>query len=191
MQEADRGHTGIGSWDVMFPGSDEDRLGILSALAGSSQLSYVHWSTFLVAEIDDTPAGTVAGYVPDLLTSELFGAACRDVLGSQADSRLSEAAAWSRNYFAVNIPGDTLRVEWVYTHPDFRNRGVSSQLITRRLDGARADGIATAHVGTYIGNAHAIATYRRAGFVEFAECRHADYQRRFNAPGLVFFRRAL
>ena len=36
MQEADRGHTGIGSWDVMFPGSDEDRLAILAALAGAS-----------------------------------------------------------------------------------------------------------------------------------------------------------
>ena len=51
--------------------------------------------------------------------------------------------------------------------------------------------LATAHVGTYIGNAPAVATYRRAGFEAFAELRHLDYERRFKAPGLVFLRQAL
>jgi GNAT superfamily N-acetyltransferase len=191
MQEADRGHTGVGSWDVMFPGADEDRLGILGALALTSQPSYVHWSTFLIAEIDDAPVGTVAGYIPGVMTADLFTAACCEVLGSRADARLSEGGAWSRDFFAVSIPPDTLRIEWVYTDPDFRAQGVSSTLIGRLLERARAGGIATAHVGTYIGNDPAISTYRRAGFAEFAECRHLDYQHRFKVPGLVFLRRAL
>jgi GNAT superfamily N-acetyltransferase len=191
IQEADRGHTGIGSWDVMFPGSDEDRLAILAALAGAAQRSYVHWSTFLVATIDDRPVGTVAGYVPELMSAELFATACREVVGARGDGKLDARGAWSRDYFAVSIPRDTLRVEWVYTDPDFRATGVSSRLIARLLDGARADGIATAHVGTYIGNAPAVATYRRAGFEAFAELRHLDYEHRFKAPGLVFLRRAL
>ena len=191
MQEADRGHTGIGSWDLMLPGAEEDRLAILAALAGTSQPSYVHWSTFLVAEIDDTLVGTVAGYVPGLMTAELFTAACREVLHARADETTREAGAWSREYFVVNLPTDTLRVEWVYTDPAFRGMGVSSRLIAQLLDRARAEGAATAHVGTYIGNAPAIATYRRAGFEEFAECRHLDYEHRFKAPGLVFLRRAL
>ena len=191
MQEADRGHTGIGSWDVMLPGPDEDRLAVLAALAGATQPSYVHWSTFLIAEIDGRPIGTVAGYVPELMTAECFAAACREVLGGGADARLGEGGAWSRDYFTVDIPRDTLRVEWVYTDPGMRATGVSSSLIARLLDGARADGLATAHVGTYIGNAPAIATYRRAGFEAFAELRHLDYERRFKTPGLVFLRRDL
>jgi len=191
MQEADRGHTGIGSWDVMLPGTDEDRLAILAALADTSQPSYVHWSTFLIAEIDDKPVGTVAGYVPKLMTTALFVAACWEVLGARADGKLSAKGAWSRDYFTVNVPQDTMRLEWVYTDPDFRATGVSSRLIARMLDGAGGDGVPTAHVGTYIGNTPAISTYRRAGFQEFAECRHLDYEHRFKAPGLVFFRRAL
>ena len=77
------------------------------------------------------------------------------------------------------------------TDPRFRSSGVSSRLIAHLLDTARADGVATAHVGTYIGNMSAIATYRRAGFDVFAEVRHVDYERRFETPGLVFLRRDL
>jgi GNAT superfamily N-acetyltransferase len=191
MQEADRGHTGIGSWDAMFPGSDDERLAVLVALACASQLSYVHWSTFLVAEIAGRPVGTVAGYVPDRMTSELFATACREVLNSRGEAAITGDGAWSREYFAIEIPGDTLRVEWVYTDPAFRARGVSAQLITQLLDDARARGVTTAHVGTYIGNDPAIRTYRTVGFEAFAECRHLDYERRFRAPGLVFLRRDL
>jgi ribosomal protein S18 acetylase RimI-like enzyme len=191
MLEADRGHTGIGSWDVMLPGADEDRLTILRALAVASQPSYVHWSTFLVAEVDGLPAGTVAGYVPRVMTADLFAAACREVVGSEGAARHDDRGAWSREYFAVTIPDDTLRVEWVYTDPGFRSRGVSSRLLAHLLDRARADATATAHVGTYIDNRAAIAAYRGAGFEVFAECRHADYERRFETPGLVFLRREL
>jgi GNAT superfamily N-acetyltransferase len=191
MQEADRGHTGIGSWDVMFPGPDEDRLATLAALAGTTEPSYVHWSTFFVAEVEGRPVGTVAGYVPELMTGERFAAACHEVLGAAADTKLGHRGAWSRDYFAVSIPPDTLRVEWVYTDPRVRGTGVSSRLIAHLLDTARANGLTTAHVGTYIGNASAIATYRRAGFDAFAELRHADYEHRFKTPGLVFLRRDL
>jgi GNAT superfamily N-acetyltransferase len=183
LQEADRGNTGIGSWDVMFPGADEDRLRVLGALAVASPRSYVHWSTFLIAEIDGRPAGTVAGYIPRVMTAEVLGTACREVLGSEADQRLTERGAWSREYFIMSIPQDTLRLEWVYTDPEFRSRGVSSTLIAALLHRARVDGIASSHVATYIGNSPAISTYRRAGFHEFAECRHRDYEDRFRRQG--------
>jgi hypothetical protein len=162
MQEADRGHTGIGSWDVMFPGSDESRLGVLAQLAATSNRSYVHWSTFLVAELDDGPVGTVAGYIPGVMTSDTFAAACREVLGADADAALAKDEAWSRSYFTVKMPAD-----------------------------ARVQGLTSACVATYIGNGPAIATYRRVGFEAFAECRHTDYERRFKTPGLVAFRRPL
>lgn len=192
MQEADRGHTGIGSWDIMFPGADGERLSILAALAVAPPRSYVHWSTFLVAEIEGERVGTVAGYVPATTGSDLFAAACRAVLGvDTAQTRLGMSEAWSRDYFTVDLPGDALRVEWVYTGPNMRGRGVALGLIAQLLEAARARGIKTAHVGTYIGNEPAMATYRRAGFEPFAECRHLDYERRFRAPGLVFLRRNL
>src|SRR2546423_1669994 len=64
MQEADRGHTGIGSWDVVFPGSDDGRLDALAWLAAARPPSHVHWSKFWLAEVDGRTAAAAAGYVP-------------------------------------------------------------------------------------------------------------------------------
>jgi ribosomal protein S18 acetylase RimI-like enzyme len=94
MQEADRGHTGVGSWDVMFPGSAHDRLQVLSALAVAEPRSYVHWSRFLVAESEGTVGAAIAGYVPDRTPSDLFVEACRVVLGAaEADAKLNAPGA--------------------------------------------------------------------------------------------------
>ena len=191
IQEADRGHTGVGTWDILFPGSEQTRLRAIAQITSTARVSYLHWSSFLVAEVDGIAAGTVAGYVPDLMTQETFAAACREALGTQAERVLETKGARSVDYFRVQEPGDTLKVEWVYTGPRFRGRGVSSALLARLLRGARDDGGRTAHVATYIGNQAALAAYRRAGFEAYAECRHADYELRFNAPGLVYLRQAL
>src|SRR5256885_11877205 len=65
MQEADRGHTGIGSWDIVFPGSDDGRLDALARLAAARPPSHVHWSKFRLAEVDGRTAAAAAGYLPD------------------------------------------------------------------------------------------------------------------------------
>jgi len=195
MQEADRGHTGIGSWDIVFPGSDDGRLDALAKLALARAPSHVHWSKFRLAEVGGRPAAAAAGYVPDETPDGL-------VLEAGAEAKLEDSlraklvadggsGAWSREYFAVDLPGDTFRLEWVYTALDYRGQGICAHLLGELLAAARGRGLATAHVATYIGNAPAIAAYRRMGFEPFAECRHRDYERRFHAPGLVFLRRAL
>jgi translation initiation factor 4G len=195
MEEADRGHTGIGSWDIVFAGSEERRLDALARLAVAEPRSHLHWSKFIVAEVDGRPAAAAAGYVPAETPRELLlEAAARANIEDALHANLvgeGGSGAWSREYFGVELPGDTLRVEWVYTAPDYRGRGFCSRLLSRLLDAARERGLTTAHVATYIGNEPAIATYVRVGFEPFAECRHIDYKLRFRAAGLVFLRRAL
>ena len=195
MQEADRGHTGIGSWDVVFPGSEDSRLRALAKLAAARPASHVHWSKFGLAEVDGRIAAAAAGYVPDETPDGLvLEAGAEANLEDSVRAKLladGQSGAWSREYFAVDLPGDSLRLEWVFTALEFRGRGICAQLLAQLLTAARARGLATAHVATYIGNAPAIAAYRRVGFSPFAECRHSDYERRFRAPGLVFLRRSL
>jgi GNAT superfamily N-acetyltransferase len=190
MQEADRGHTGIGSLDLLLPGPDAQRLATIARLAGASHRSSFHWSTFRVAEFDGRLVGTIAGFVPDEMPPATFQDACAEVLGPHASKVLSRTHAWSSSYFSVALPGDTLRVEWVYTDPALRGRGISTRLLSALLDDARRNGHAEAHVVTYLGNEPAIATYRRCGFEPFAECRHADFETQFGSPGLLFLRRA-
>jgi len=195
MQEADRGHTGIGSWDIIFAGCEQTRLDALARLAAAQPRSFVHWSKFIVAEVDGRPAAAAAGYVPHETPPRLLLEAADE---AQIEDRVraglageGAGGAWSREYFAVELPGDTLRVEWVYTASEHRGRGICGHLLSHLLDAARERGLGTAHLATYVGNAPAIAAYRRAGFEPFAECRHVDYEQRFGAPGLVFLRREL
>src|SRR5947207_12968572 len=127
MQEADRGHTGVGSWDIVFSGTEERRLGALARLAGAGPRSHVHWSKFVVAELDGRSAAAAAGYVPDETPPRLLlEAAAEAQIEASARAGVAgegETGAWSHEYFAVELSGDTLRVEWVYTAAEYRGRG--------------------------------------------------------------------
>jgi GNAT superfamily N-acetyltransferase len=195
MQEADRGHTGIGSWDIMIPGPDEERLAILEAVAREGEGTICHWSTFLIGEIGGVPSGTVAAFVPGQIPEGSFPAVMREITGRRgwSEQRLMDGmrGAYSKDFFTVPLPADTWRVEWVATKPEVRGRGLNRRLLEALLEWGRERGHKTSHVGTYIGNEPAIAAYKAAGFEIYAEARHADYERIFRSPGLVFFRRNL
>lgn len=192
--ESDRGHVGVGTWDFMLPMSDAERLEVIGALVVAQERSYVHWSTFLVADLRGEVAGCVASYVPDEFPDEGFTRACLGVLGPKGwdEQRLRDSldGARSRDYFSARTPGDAVCLEWVYTDPGHRGRGVSAALVAALIGRVVTRGAVDVYVATYIGNAPAISLYQKAGFSVFAECRHADYERRFVAPGLVYLRRA-
>jgi GNAT superfamily N-acetyltransferase len=187
--ESDRGHVGVGTWDFVLPGPDAERLAVLASAVTAAERTYLHWTTFLVGEIDGTAAGCVARYVPDEFPDDDVQRVLLRTLERKGwdEDRLSRSleGARGRDYCSVRIPGDATRIEWVFTDPTFRGRGVSSALIARHLGACDGD----AYVGTYIGNAPAVATYQKAGFEPFAEWRHADYERRFTSPGAVLLRR--
>ena len=137
---ADRGHTGIGSWDHAFPGDERDRLRLLEAIIRSDHPSYLNWSIFLIADVDAAPVATVATFVPARLPVSTFDTACRNVIGDAATDRMLQQPAWSRDFFAVVEPSDALRLEWVYTHPSVRRQGVSGQLIDEALRRGAVEG---------------------------------------------------
>lgn len=188
---ADRGHTGVGSWDIALPGSDDERLDVLESLVRASVPSYLHWTTFCIAEADGTAVGAAAGYIPARAPSTSFEGACLEVLGSERAREVLARRAWSRNFFTVSMTPHALRIEWVHTAESARRRGVSTTVIAAVLKRALDEGASDAYVGTYIGNAAAIATYKSSGFAEFAELRHSDYHEQFGTPGLMFLRRSL
>ena len=189
--ESDRGHVGVGTWDFVLPMSDAERLDVLEAVVVAPERTYLHWSTFLVAETDGAVVGCVASHVPDDFHDDDLRRECLRVLEPKGwdEDRLARCfeGARGRDYFGIRTtPSDAPRIEWVFTDPSFRGRGVSSALIADHLaSAAEADW----YVGTYIGNTPAIATYEKVGFKVFAEWRHADYERRFKAPGSVSLRR--
>lgn len=195
MQEADRGHLGRGTWDMVFDQGEEQRLRILAELATAPFETYVSYSLFLVAEVDGRPAGALSGYDPDVHTDAALRKALRHVLARHAslstEETLERLAYGSATFFKVPLPAATVRVEWVCTKPEYRGLGVIGRLHERLFERVRQRGVATAHVATYLGNDAAIAAYRKAGFRTYAEVRHADFEALYGSPGIVYFRRDL
>jgi ribosomal protein S18 acetylase RimI-like enzyme len=198
MQEADRMGSEVGALDLIFDVGEERRLEFLARVAVSELDSTGHYSRFLVAELAGQPAAALSGYVPDDLASEDVPLLLRSVAAELGWSepevnRLVERAArfTSSTFFRVQLPGGTLRVEWVATRPEFRGRGLNRALLETLFERGRASGLRTAHVGTSIGNHPAIAAYQSAGLVPYAEVRHRDYEAMFGRPGHIYFRRDL
>ena len=188
----------VGGLDLIFNDGESTRLELLAAIACSDLRSVSHYSRFLIAEVGGVPAAALAGYVPDEIaagsgTRAIEHAALAAGWASDAIEALLERAAryTSTPYFRVPIPGDTLRVEWVATRPEFRGRGLNRALHEALFERGRASGQRTAHVGTAIGNEPALAAYRAVGFQPFAEVRHRDYEAVFGRPGHVYLRREL
>src|SRR3990170_7530078 len=56
-----------GFWDFMLDGDEAHKLRYLEALATTEQRHWVHYSTFLVAEVDGRPASALCGYIAEEL----------------------------------------------------------------------------------------------------------------------------
>lgn len=186
---ASRSHLARGLWDLVIAGGDEDRLDFLELLALMDARSFCHHSNFLVAEGRQGPIGALSGFSPgepDLLLAGHAIAAVWSEMG-WSDAALGDAylglEAWQRALPPQKQEAWT--VEWVWTVPAQRGRGVVGGLLARLLDQARRRGHALAQVTTFIGNAPAERAYQRAGFRLAEEKRDAEFARLMGAPGLA------
>lgn len=75
------------------------------------------------------------------------------------------AASWQR---AIHVPGRYLTIQDLWTHPDWRSRGVGAELIEAAAAAARAEGVSRLEVGLPRESFAAIrateAFYERNGF---------------------------
>lgn len=192
---ASRSHLARGLWDLVVTGAEEERLDFLELLALMEARSFCHYSNFLVIESPQGPLAALAGYDPGdaaLLSAGHAIAAAWDEFGA-GDAALDAAYRRLEPYqlaLPVQRPG-VWTIEWVWTVPSMRRRGLVGALLEHMLEEGRCRGHATAQVTTYIGNRAAAQVYEKAGFRVAEEKRHAGFERLMGAPGLVRYERAL
>jgi ribosomal protein S18 acetylase RimI-like enzyme len=192
---ASRSHLPRGLWDLVVDRSDEERLDFLELMTLMEAHSFCHYSGFFVAETPEGPGAALAGYdpgEPGLLGPGHAIAAAWDEFGG--DTAELEAAYRRLEAYQGAVPDQRPGVwtlEWVWTVPSMRRRGLIGLLLERALESGRRRGYAAAQVTTYIGNTAAAGLYERAGFRVADERRHAPFERLMGAPGLVRYERAL
>lgn len=180
---AARAHMGWGFYDAFFPAPDDDLLRRLQRFATTRAVSFHHFSTRLVAELEGEPSGAIAGYVESTEMSDRLAAAMREIFDARELADIAQRSV-AVNTCHVPHPDGAWVVELVGTLPKYRGRGVGRRLLTEVLARGRERGHRLASVYFEIGNDPAERAYAGAGFRFAEERRSPDFERVMRTPGM-------
>jgi len=185
---AHRGHLKRGIWDLMLGGEEQQCLGYLQEFTSTSQLHWAHFSTFLIAEVDQQPAAALSGYFVPQLGEETFVKGLFEVNRKVGRSKEVHKASFQRYGSIVHVVPEhadgTWVVENVATRPEFRRKGLVDKLLAEILDKGRSLGARITDISVLIGNDPAQRAYEKNGFLVTGEKRHPDFEKAYGTPGI-------
>ena len=189
MQEAARSHLEIGVWDVLFPGAEDARLDILARLARTGRPHYAHYSRFLIAQVDDSPAAALSGYESAAFGQTKIVEGLLEV-GQQLDwqpAKLGELTERLSPYESLGYPNPegVWIVEWVATRPERRGRGLIRELLVAILEEGRKQDVTGAQIGHLLGNLPAKSASEGARVPDGDDSRSAAGQARSSPRGVA------
>lgn len=190
-----RSHLERGFWDFMLDGEDEYKLRYLAALATTEQRHWSHYSTFLIAEVDEQPASALGGYFEAELGGPTLRLAGVEANASTGRSAAEAAAGFARASSIMNVLPDHAEGAWIVenvaTLPQFRRQGLCERLVEEILERGRARGATLSDVSVFIGNDGAQRVYERCGFEAVGEKRDSEFEEAYKTPGTRTLRRAI
>ncbi len=185
MYLAARSDRDISLYDVMLPGSMDERLEQLGKLFKAVARSYYHYSHYLVAMVEGRVAGSLCGYNELEAGAQKLREAFKEIgVGREEGKAMFERM---QPFFRVSFPhpDDAWIVEHVAVFPKFRGNGVVQLLLDRVLQTGLDLGYRHAELGMLIGNTSAQRAYEKAGFVASEERTDAEFEKIFKGPGMV------
>jgi len=184
-----------GFWDFMLEGDEAYKLRYLEALVQTEQLHWVHYSAFIVAEVDRRPASALCGYFEHELGGPTLRAAGIEANQATGRTEAEAAAGFDRAKSIMNVlpehPPGAWIVENVATLPEFRRRGLVDRLMEEILERGRQRGATVADISVFIGNDPAQRAYEKCGFRAVAEKLDPEFESAYKTPGTRTLRRAL
>jgi ribosomal protein S18 acetylase RimI-like enzyme len=185
---AARSHLPLGFWDLLFDGSDDQKLAELAAVVGAPAGSFCHWSGFRIAEVDGVAAAGLSGYAPAIATDDEL---------IMAFAQAGEKRGWPDELLATigerlapfltcvqSTPDDHWVVEWVATREAFRGRGLVRRLLKEMLERGQERGFQRAQIMVVIGNDPAQRAYESLGFRIHDDKTNEKFQAALGSPGL-------
>jgi ribosomal protein S18 acetylase RimI-like enzyme len=190
-----RSHLERGFWDFMLDGDEDYKLRYLSALVTSDQPHWSHYSTFLIAEVDEDPAAALCAY----FDAELGGPSLRPAVAEAnryvGRSGEQAAAGFARAGSIMNVLPEHADGAWIVenvaTAPKFRRHGLCEYLVEQILERGRSRGAKVSDVSVFIGNDGAQKAYEKSGFEVVGEKRDPDFESVYNTPGTRTLRRRI
>lgn len=186
LLEATHSHLGdnAGLWNLIFQESENERMEYLEKLILSDQISFCHYSNYLIAEVDGVSASALAGFDPTVVTDENFLNALVDIL---PDTLLNSVLSRMSPYTTCLIEPDkdSWVIDMVATIPDYRRLGLSNNLLQSTLKNGCEAGFTKAELLILIGNSAAQKAYEKVGFKTVEEKKHPEFEKALNCPGIA------
>ena len=185
---AGRAHVKRGIWEVILGGREEECLAFLQLIAVTKIPHLFHYSCYLVAEVDGSPAGGLGGYDPRYLGYQALRKAILEVVQKSGQSRIGPEAEKRSARISGCIP-DAIEGVWVIdsvaTFPELRRQGIASMLLEEILEKGRKLRFRRAQINMYIGNTPAQRVYEKLGFRVVEEKRDPTFESEIGSPGML------
>lgn len=188
---ASRSHLSRGLWDLVFEGPEEDRLGFLELMTLLEERSFCHFGNFFVVEDSGAPVAALCGFDPgeEGVIAPGYAIAIAGEQYGLTEAELVNAYGRLETY-QLAVPEQhkgVWTIEWVWTVPEMRRRGLIGSLIAYVLQEGVRRAYKRAQVTTFIGNTAAELAYEKFGFRIAERRRHPDFERMMGAAGLSRF----
>jgi len=195
MLTAGRSHLERGIWDIIIGRPESECLTFIEHLTVTAEPHMLHYSIFIVAEVEGRPLAALSGYDPVTLGEETVAPHWPVVMEKMGlkDKDMATGQQGVAAYLTChpNPHQGAWILESVATLPEYRGRGLIGALIGEILEEGRRRGFGLAQVSFQIGNTPAQRAYEKAGFRYLDEKRHPDFEAVFGCPGTVRMLREL
>ena len=191
---AERAHTGKGIWDAVLGDNGvilEGGMACLEDVVESCPTAHIYFGNFFIIRSEDgKPVASCSCYPsPDYGLTTTFEALKPIVakhLGWKAEEFQQHIAKldFMNSAFPDDIPWDkSWFLETIYTEPEYRQRGLSSQLISRCIEEGKKYGAPRCLLIPAIGNDGAKRVYLNQGFVTIGEAKAPEAFDLLGCPG--------
>jgi translation initiation factor 4G len=190
MLAASRSHLDRGIWEYLNASDEAATLSFLRRVGTSDTVHLLHWSLFLVAELDGEPGAAMCAYDSstqgfDVALPEMAAATAAERIDAEDPEYVRRSGVLLGGFIVDDPgpPGPRWVIENVATRPEMRRRGLVDALLHQLLGHGRERGFEYAQISVLIDNERARRAYIKAGFEPLAEQRSDDWAREIGSPG--------
>lgn len=172
----------IGSFDLILKSSsDKEVLDLLEKLTKTNSKSHLHYSNFLVAEVDGIRVGTLCSYEPRVANQEAFNKALEEVGVDIVENESLEVL----RLCGFELNNKILRLDFMQEIDGFVDVGVLKALMQKALLNARLKGYRLAETIIEKGSLEDLMYYKKLGFRESKQRECDSYKELFGRSGLM------
>jgi ribosomal protein S18 acetylase RimI-like enzyme len=186
---AARSHCPRGIWDVILGDDENFKAQYLTALTSTSARHNIRTDFFYITELDGVCAAALGGYDPLEFGPHPLIKGMEEI---KVRSELRRPADVQRKAVSDEIircvPEDyeqAWRIEYAATRPEYRGRGLMTDLVRRQMDEGRFKKLPYAQINIFIGNEPAQHIYEKLGFRIIDQKLNSTFQREIGSPGIA------